>query len=130
MGEWDQEMVKLYQSNDIITLNKGTKIIVDKINHGSGLIVFHLPAKQSCFTRTCKPLACKADFTYSITPKTVKIRTPAKVRNLSLRIWKRFCARSSIGVKARSLATVSLTRPSKEPNNWSNGTGKRRESPE
>jgi hypothetical protein len=45
MSEWDQETVKLYQSNDIITLNKGTKIIVDKMNQGSGLIVFHLPGK-------------------------------------------------------------------------------------
>jgi hypothetical protein len=45
MSEWDQETVKLYQSNDIIALNKGTKIIVDKMNQGSGLIVFHLPGK-------------------------------------------------------------------------------------
>jgi len=45
MSEWDQETVKLYQSNDIITLNKGTKIIVDKMNQGSGLIVFHLPGR-------------------------------------------------------------------------------------
>jgi hypothetical protein len=45
MSEWHQETVKFYQSNDIISLNKGTKIIVDKINQGSGLIVFHLPGK-------------------------------------------------------------------------------------
>lgn len=45
MSEWDQETAKLYQSNDIITLNKGTEIIVDKMSQGSGLIVFHLPGK-------------------------------------------------------------------------------------
>jgi hypothetical protein len=45
MSEWDQETVKLYQSNDIITLNKGTEINVVQMNVGSGLIVFHLPGK-------------------------------------------------------------------------------------
>jgi hypothetical protein len=45
MSEWDQETVKLYQSNDIITLNKGTQINVVQISEGSGLIVFHLPGK-------------------------------------------------------------------------------------
>jgi hypothetical protein len=46
MSAWDQETVKLYQSTDILTLNKGTKIIVDKMNQGNGLIVFHLPGKS------------------------------------------------------------------------------------
>jgi hypothetical protein len=45
MSEWDQETLKLYQSNDIITLNKGTQISVVKMDEGSGLIVFHLPGK-------------------------------------------------------------------------------------
>lgn len=45
MSEWDQETVKLYQSNDIITLNKGTEITVVKMNQASGLIVFYLPGK-------------------------------------------------------------------------------------
>jgi len=44
-SEWDQETVKLYQANDIISLNKGTEIIVEQMNQGSGLIVFHLPGK-------------------------------------------------------------------------------------
>jgi hypothetical protein len=45
LSEWDRETVKLYQSSDIITLNKGTKIIVDNMSQSSGLIVFHLPGK-------------------------------------------------------------------------------------
>jgi hypothetical protein len=42
------------------------------------------------------PLACKADFTYSMTPKTVKIQDTGKGKSLSPTIWRRFCSRSSI----------------------------------
>jgi hypothetical protein len=46
-SEWDQETIKLYQQNDIRMLGRGTTVVVDKIDPGSGVMQFHLPGAQS-----------------------------------------------------------------------------------
>jgi hypothetical protein len=47
LSEWDQETLKLYQQNDIRMLNRGTTIVVDKVDAANGMIQFHLPGAQA-----------------------------------------------------------------------------------
>jgi hypothetical protein len=47
MSAWDQETLKLYQQNDIVMLNRGATIVVDKIDSASGMVQFHLRGAKS-----------------------------------------------------------------------------------
>jgi hypothetical protein len=47
LSEWDQETLKLYQQNDITILNRGTTIVVDKIDTAAGMVQFHLGGSKA-----------------------------------------------------------------------------------
>ena len=47
LSEWDQETLKLYQQNDIMMLNRGTTIVVDKIDSATGMVQFHLRGSKT-----------------------------------------------------------------------------------
>ena len=47
LSEWDQETLKLYQQSDIMMLNRGTTIVVDKIDSATGMVQFHLGGSKT-----------------------------------------------------------------------------------
>ena len=47
LSEWDQQTLKLYQQNDITMLNRGTTIVVDKIDSARDMVQFHLGGSKT-----------------------------------------------------------------------------------
>jgi hypothetical protein len=62
---------------------------------------------------------------YKMSPVALEIRTPAKVKKLAPTIWKRSCARSSIGTKAQLQSSRSCAATAKVFGIAFDGTAKR-----
>jgi len=67
------------------------------------------------------PLACKADFTYSITPRIIKIQDTDKGKKSVAEDLEAVLLKIEYWHKARLLATASLTRVLKGPSTPSSG---------